>query len=227
MTAIDLVWMAVSFLLTLMVFSYILGDNPLFRLAVYLFIGVTAGYAAAVAIHNVIIPQLITPLLFGSLEQRVYIAFPLLLSALLLLKISPRLAPLGNPAMAYLVGVGVATAIGGALLGTLFPQTLATINLGQVRDGNVGSGLVEALIIIIGVVTTLAYFHFGARPQVNRPPRQPALVETLSVVGGGFIALTLGVIFAGVYSAALTALIERSNFLIQFVQALMGFITQP
>ena len=35
-------------LLTLMVFSYLIGDNPLFRIAVYLFIGVSSGYAATV-----------------------------------------------------------------------------------------------------------------------------------------------------------------------------------
>src|SRR3990172_4998097 len=36
--------------LTVMVLSYILGDNALFRIATYLFVGVASGYAAAVAL---------------------------------------------------------------------------------------------------------------------------------------------------------------------------------
>ena len=35
-------------LLTLMVFSYILGDNVLFKLATHIFVGVAVGYAAAI-----------------------------------------------------------------------------------------------------------------------------------------------------------------------------------
>jgi len=46
---------------------------------------------------------------------------------LLLLKLSPRTARLGIPSMAFLVGVGAAVAIGGAIMGTLFPQTWASM----------------------------------------------------------------------------------------------------
>jgi energy-converting hydrogenase Eha subunit A len=42
------------------------------------------------------------------------------------------------------------------------------------------------------------------------------LIELLAWFGRIFIAIALGVIFAGVYSAALTAFIERINFLITF-----------
>ncbi len=46
--SIEIISALVGFLLTLMVFSYLIGDNPLFRIAVYLFIGVSSGYAATV-----------------------------------------------------------------------------------------------------------------------------------------------------------------------------------
>ena len=35
-----------GFILTLVVFSYLIGDNPVFRLTLHLFIGVSAGFAA-------------------------------------------------------------------------------------------------------------------------------------------------------------------------------------
>ena len=51
----------IAFALTLMVFSYIFGDNGLFRLATHIFIGVAAGYAAVVVIYNIIIPVILNP----------------------------------------------------------------------------------------------------------------------------------------------------------------------
>ena len=59
---IELISGAIGFLLTLLIFSYLIGDNPLFRSAVYIFIGVSSGYAAVVVWHNVLLPKLFQPL---------------------------------------------------------------------------------------------------------------------------------------------------------------------
>jgi len=56
----------IAFLITLMILSYLIGDNPLFRVAVYIFVGVSAGYVAAVAIRQVLWPDLLQPLYFDS-----------------------------------------------------------------------------------------------------------------------------------------------------------------
>ena len=59
---IELISALIGLILTLMVFSYLIGDNPLFRIAVYLFIGVASGYAATIVWHNVLVPKLFQPL---------------------------------------------------------------------------------------------------------------------------------------------------------------------
>ncbi|MDP2995015.1 MAG: hypothetical protein Q8N46_07850, partial [Anaerolineales bacterium] len=125
---VDLITGGISFLLTLMVLSYLIGDNPAFRVAVYIFIGVSAGYAAAVAWHQVLFPRLIVPLLSGNWADRLLTVVPLVLGLLLLFKLSPRTSRLGTPSMAFLVGVGAAVAVGGAVMGTLFPQARASMN---------------------------------------------------------------------------------------------------
>jgi hypothetical protein len=51
----------IGLVLTLMVFSYIFGDNFLFRLATHIFVGVAAGYAAVLVIYNIIFPLLANP----------------------------------------------------------------------------------------------------------------------------------------------------------------------
>ena len=112
----DLVVGTVSFLLTFMILSYLIGDNPAFRVAVYLFIGVAAGYAASVAWWQVLWPRLMLPLLTGSFFERILAIIPLVLGVLLLMKLSPRTARLGGIPVAFLVGVGAAVAVGGALV---------------------------------------------------------------------------------------------------------------
>jgi hypothetical protein len=218
---VDLITGGISFLLTLMVLSYLIGDNPAFRVAVYIFIGVSAGYAAAVAWHQVLYPRLIWPLVSGSLADRLLTVIPLVLGLLLLLKLSPRTSHLGTPSMAFLVGVGAAVAIGGAVMGTIFPQTRASVNALDLS----GAGqywlerLSEGVVMLIGTVTALVYFHFGAKATASGPQRSK-LVNVLSWVGQIFIAITFGVLFAGVFVAAMTALIERLNFIITYLSAL-------
>jgi len=223
--SIDLITGLLGFLVTILIFSYVLGDNPLFRIASYVFVGVSAGYIAAVAWWQVLWPNLLYPLAFGSMTQRATLAVPLLGTGLILMKIVPRLSRLGAPAMAYLVGVSAAVAGGGALSGTLFPQILGTINGFDLSAAAArGTGFLEvvwnAAFVLAGTVTSLAYFHFSARPAPDGTLKRPGVVEAIAFAGRIFIAITLGVIFAGVYAAALTALIERVASLFSFMGSL-------
>lgn len=222
----DLIGTVVGLVLTLAVFSYIFpGDNALFRIGLHLFIGVAAGYAAVIAWYNVLWPQLLEPLISGSQYERLYVVFPLLLSGLLAFKVSPALSRFGNPAVAYMLGVGVAAAIGGALMGTLLPQVMATINLFDPEMVGSGSNWFEILFngsaILVGVAATLAYFHYGTRKGMTSPQRRAPWIEVLAWIGQVFIAIALGSIFAGVYLAAMTALVERLQFLVNFFFALI------
>jgi hypothetical protein len=216
----------VGFVLTLFVFSYLLGDNFLFRLAIHVFIGATAAYVAVVALYSVIWPRLLSPLLFGSPVDRVMALIPLVLSILLLGKATLRLSSIGSLVVAFLVGVGAAAAVGGAVMGTLLPQVEATMSgfdlNALVQSGkNVGFELFNGLIILIGAVSTLIYFQFSLRSKPGLPASQPIWLRMVSGLGQGFIAIAFGALFAGVYAAALVAMIERFDSLIQFI---LGFL---
>jgi hypothetical protein len=217
----DIIFGLISSILTLMVLSYLIKDNPAFRIAVYIFVGVSAGYAAAVAFRQVIWPKLFLPLLSGSWDERLLSVFPLILGVLLLMKLSPRTARLGTPSIAFMTGVGAATAIAGAVVGTLFPQTQAAINAFNLADSgaNWPEHLVEAFFLLVGTVTTLVYFHYGAKVTTDGP-RRGKLILVMSWVGQVFIAITYGVLFAGVFTAALTAMIERWHSIVAFLLSL-------
>jgi hypothetical protein len=211
-----------GFLLTLMILSYLVGDNPAFRVAVYIFVGVSAGYVAAVAWWQVIYPKVFLALFSGTFIDALIALVSLILGILLLMKLSSRTAWLGTPSLAFLVGVGAAVAVGGAVMGTIIPQTLASINV--LNPTTTGESWLARLffgaILLVGTITTLVYFHFGAKSTPGGPQRSK-LVILLSRIGQVFIAITLGVLFAGVFAAALTALIERMNFIWFFLTSVL------
>ena len=220
----DLIAGVFSFLFTLLIFSYLIGDNPLFRIAVYIFVGVSSGYIAAVAWWQVIWPRLGYPLIFGNISvvEKSLLLVPLLGAVFILMKVSPRLAGMGRVVMAFLVGVGAAVTITGALGGTLLPQVFGTINAFDLNAAGARNiGFIEAIssgaIILAGTVFALIYFHFGAHPKADGSMHRLGVIEMMAWAGRIFIGITLGAVFAGVYAAALTALIERIASLINFI----------
>jgi hypothetical protein len=210
MPYLDLITGALGFLFTVLIFSYLLGDNPLFRIGTYIFVGVAAGYVAAVAMWQVIYPRLLYPLAYGTILEKALLGIPFLLAGLLLMKAWPRLSFLGTPSVAYLAGVSAAVTVGGAVIGTLFPQTFAAMDAYNLeRYSSPLEGLWSGTFILVGTVSTLAYFHFGARSLPDGSIRRLGILEGLAWVGRIFIAITLGVLFAGVFLASLTAFVER------------------
>lgn len=235
----------IAALLTIMVLTYILGDNALFRVATFLFVGVAGGYAGAVAWHSVLAPALVAPIanpdlaaIEGGLLTNWLI--PVILVGLLALRLVPGVGRLGGLPVAILVGVGAASVVGGAITGTLVPQTLAameTLNPFAVapQTGEAGiERLVNVVIVLVGTIGTLAYFGFGVRKGDEHKPRWstrrvrtpigylPLPWPILPFLGEIFIAVTFGVMFAGALSASLLYLTERVQFLGGAVQTLVG-----
>lgn len=224
---LDLITGFISLLFTLLIFSYLIGDNALFRIAVYIFVGVSAGYVAAIVIWQVLIPRLLYPILFGSLIEKILAAFPLIGGLFIILKISSRMTGVARMTMAFLVGAGAAVTIAGAVSGTLIPQINAAINFFDLKAAaanNISQGEVlgNGLIVLLGTIFTLTYFHFGASPRADGTMRRFGVIEVAAWAGRIFIGITLGAIFAGVYAASLTALIERISSIINFITTLLG-----
>ena len=90
---------------------------------------------------------------------------------------------------------------------------------------NVMKELENPLIgLLVGTVFTLAAFHFSAGRAADGTPKRLSLIEGLAWVGRVFIAITLGALFAGVYMASLTAMIERLSSIIDFFHLIRQLI---
>jgi hypothetical protein len=228
----DVFWIVVGFLLTVMVLSYLLGDNLFFRLAAHLFIGITSGYVVLLILQEIAEPLLIRPLTTGPWLQRLWLAVPIILILMLFLSPIKRFRWMGSVPLAYLAGLTAAVTIGGAVFGTIIPQSSVIINsfdpvrLQAVPD-QAWLRIVDGLVMLVGTIGTLSYFHFGRKrhPQSDEDlTKRPLILEVLSKIGQVFIGITLGAVFAGVFSSALMALIDRILSIGQFITCLIGSI---
>ncbi len=216
----------VSFLLTLMVFSHILGDIPLvsvlYRSAVFIFAGMTAAFALVVTYEGLILPYLqdiqdpssAWTTLGHSADIYIFGA-ALLFGLLLLLKPVRAMSWLTNSVLAVVIVVGASVAVVGALSGTLFPllQATAALPAGITQDF---SALVDRLLIFVGTMTALFYFHYQTRPNRDGLAQESRLGQGFRYIGKAFIVTTLGAIYAATILTCLTILTERISFLFQF-----------
>jgi hypothetical protein len=196
-----------GFILTLMVFSYLLGDNFLYRLAVYIFVGLSAGFIAIVTVESVLLPWFKATMLSGNPGGIIIGLIPLLLGFLLLFKSSPHVGAIGNLAIAVLIGIGTAVAIVGAVSGTLIPLTS---NAAASADGN----MLNMIIAVIGVICSLMYFQYLARRTRTGAVVRGPLNKLLSSIGQGFIVVTLGALYAAAILTSLTIFSERIAYLL-------------
>lgn len=211
--SLDQVSLWAGFILTLMVFSYLLGDNFLYRLSVYVFVGLTAAFITIVTVESVLLPWFRLALESGDASVQALAFLPLILGVLLLFKASQRFGALGNLGLALIIGVGAAVAVVGAISGTLLP--LAADVSGSVIISDDAATLFNGFLIVLGVICTLVYFQYAARRiPGGEGTRRGLLTRAMSAVGQGFIVVTLGALYGGAILSGLTIFSERIAFLL-------------
>ncbi len=234
---LDFIEMIIAAFVTVMILSYVIGDNVLFRVATYLFIGVASGFAGAIAWENVVKPTLVQPLidegparLFSS-EGALTFLIPWMLVLFLFFKLSPRLSRFGSFPIALLVGVGAAVVVGGSITGTLVPQSLAATGALSPATAFPAPGqplavwleqLISALISILATISVLIYFRFSARRELTGGARRSRISEVFAYLGKVFIAVTFGVMYAGALMATIAVLAQRFQFLHDVVTNIVG-----
>jgi hypothetical protein len=219
------IWVAV--ILTLFVFSYLLGDNVLYRLAEHIFVGVAVGYAVVVAFHAVLASKLLVPLIEamsgGDWGAFLLLITSLVLGLLLLTKPIKALSWLGSLSVAVLLGVGAALAIAGALLGTLVPQVNATADLTRyVTRYGPRLGLFSGIVVLVGTTGVLLHFHFSASREGRLTSLRDGMVRIWGGLGRWFIFVAFAAILATTFMSRLSLLVGRIQFLLDSVRGLVG-----
>ena len=186
--------------LTVIIFSYLLGDNFLYRIGVHLLVGAAAGYSLIVAVESVIIPWIKLTLIGGPTANPNFVIglLPILIAVLLAFKISPRLSRFGNIGLAFVLGVGGSVAIWGAVTGTLLPLALDAARVFTPADA------INGFIALVGTVSTLIYFTYLGIRRPSGEVTRLLPIQLVARIGQGFIMVTLGATYALVILSALT-----------------------
>jgi len=190
----------VGALVTLAVWSYLAGERRLLHVAQLLLAGLATGYLALIAIREVLIPQLIEPLLSDPGAHPDLVIDLVLVGILALAPWLPRRI-VAVPAAA-IVGGTAAYALGGAVTGTLLPQLAAGIVTADSGPGGAVSGIVGLAL----TVPVLVVFLHGV-------PRGRALAGVAGI--GRWVLLGgLGAWLGFLIVSRLAILVERVGFLL-------------
>lgn len=213
---INLIGIVIGAVLTLCIYSYLAGDNPLYKIAVHILVGVSAGYAGVIVVQNVLMP------IFREMQSNPnnvngfvwYV--PLFFSFLLLLQRLPSIAWLSKLAVAFMIGIGAAVSLVGAISGTLWPQVTA---IGADRYF-LGQSIVAALLTAV----TLASFQFTHRQRRNQDGPVNNSIFMRSVRGAGRVVLTItfGYLFAAALNTSLLVFSDRLGFYIDVLRELIA-----
>ena len=211
------IWLAAF--LTLCIYSFLYRDNPFYRFAEYLFIGISVGYYIVICIHQGFIPfawepfwAAVKPFWPGIPREAGWIGLikliPIALGLLFFGGLSPRHTWLIRYPSAVLVGFGSGISIPLMLRTFIFEQTRGTVEpFAAINAGTLSPwGILEAILMLIGVACTLTYFFFSVE---HRGP-----VKWLSKVGIAFLMIGFGAAFGNTVMGRVALLIQRIDFLL-------------
>jgi hypothetical protein len=222
MNTVDLLVLLAGLILSLMVFSYLLGDTLLFGIAMYTLVGVTAGFTVVVLLQKVILPMAISPLSALPQTSALLALVPLVLSVLLVWLLFKKSSRLSGIPLAFLGGVVAAALIIGVTRGTLVPQLLSIVNAfdqNKMTSGGLPNwtGIFETFMMLAGVVAVLFVSHHR-KTNKNQDANAYSWLDGIKGFGQLFIGITFGAIFVGLFSTGLVALIAYIQYLIDFVR---------
>jgi hypothetical protein len=222
--------------ITLLIFSALLGDHLLARLGQYLLVGASLGYLGVLAIQHVLRPRLITPLLADPTGEPWRWA-PLALGMILLIAgldrslRAPSATPpglwrralhgLGRLPVALLLAMGLSAGVFGLLQGTLFPQFWQAAQTAFDPAVSMPVFLAGVLTLLITTATLLYLYVDPARYLTDQPVYVRRLLNGWLWLGQRALWLAAGIIFARLMASRLSLLIARVDYLIN------AFATTP
>jgi hypothetical protein len=190
----------VAALATIATWSYLVGARRLFVLMQHLLAGLATGYLVLLAIRDVLVPRLITPLIEQPRDHVLLVPAVALVATLIGATWLPR--GMTAPAGAILVGGIAAFALGGAVVGTVLPQIAAALPTTNAASPDI---IGEVISLAITSLVLLAFLHGAPR---GRLTIRAAMVGRWLLVGG--IGGWLGFLLV----SRLSLLVDRIGFLL-------------
>lgn len=216
----------VSAFLTLAVFSFLYRDNPIYKFAEAVFVGVSAGYWMVIAFWTVIIPNLLGKIWPGWIQSWAMpgistvrdenwwmFLIPLVLGMMLLWRLSPKGAWIARWPLAFIIGSTAGIRLVGFLQADFLSQIRNTIKpLVVVPDAAQAVASVspfwlsvQNVLLVISVLSAIVYFFFSIE--------HVGVVAHVSRFGVWVLMVTFGAAFGYTVMGRIALLAIRFEFL--------------
>jgi hypothetical protein len=198
-------WVWISAISTLAIFSFLYRDNPFYKVAEHVFVGVANGWAVTFYWHNVLVPTLFDPLFR---QGQLLFIIPFVIGMLYLTRFIPRVSwlvriPIGI-SMGYYVGASIPAVSQAYIIKQIQGTILTAPNFQAWHAGQMG--IVWSIVLLIGVICTISYFYFSREHK--------GLLGVTSRAGIIFVMIGFGAAFGYTVMARISLLIGRIQYLL-------------
>ncbi|MCK5117261.1 MAG: hypothetical protein KAR44_11725 [Candidatus Aegiribacteria sp.] len=191
-------------LVTLCLYSFLYRDNPFYKFAEHLFVGMSAGYWVIYTIENVLKPnwwQQMFP--EGGGFNWVWV-IPGIFALFMLARIIPKIAGLSRMALGMIIGAGAGLNMVAFFQTNAMAQvkgTILSLSSGGVWD------IFSNIVLVVGVVSGLVYFFFSKA--------HTGIFGKAANVGITILMIAFGASFGYTIMARISLLIGRCQFLLE------------
>ena len=206
------IWIAA--LLTLCIFSFLYKDNPLYKFAEHLFVGVSAGYYIVLNFWTVIMTNLWDPLVKAFTnpgtfspqqgDYRALLLIPGILGVLLFTRLFGKIGWMSRWALAVIIGVYAGLKTTGFAQSDLVAQVQASLQ--PLWTGSLGQSI-SVILFTVGLICSLLFFFFSREHK--------GALGVASRIGVYFLMISFGAGYGYTVMSRVSLLIGRFQFLLE------------
>ena len=205
MDLVSMLWNGLAAFLTLCIFSILYKDNPFYKLAEHLVVGVSAGYFAIILYYNSFLPKVWVPVFH---EHKFYYLIPTILGILMWTRFSRKWSWVSRYPIAAYMGIGMGVAIPLTMQAFIIVPLHATMQ----PMGFTSLSLFNNLLVALGVLCALIYFFFSKE--------HTGAFGGAATIGIWILMIGFGAGFGLTVMGRVSLLIERFTFLKDYFQLL-------
>jgi len=188
---------------TLAIWSFLYKDNPFYKIAEQVFVGISAAYWFIYTIYNILIPNFFDKLI-TDFQANWLLLIPGILGMMMVLRIFPKFEWLGKYPLSLMVGTTAGLGIIMYLKTDVLSQVVSTM-INPFSYVSVLS-IFGAFILIIGTLSGLVYFYFSKKHE--------GFIGGVARLGIIFLMISFGASFGYTAMARISLLIGRLQFLL-------------